>query len=131
MDRLRANANKTPLPAYSPPKPKIADGLRSLLVFLNTGMRTAAMMEGIQRAFVTTGLARDVDGKYVMWQSSAKCASPFEADKTSADVVPAVEVMAGTGIASFEEENADVDVDGLSDIGTDSEPGEDTEEDEE
>jgi len=64
-----------------------------------------------------------------MWKSSEKCASPFEPDRASADVVHAAEVMTGVGITSFQEDEEFVDVDGLSESGSDSEEGEDEEED--
>ncbi len=68
--RYKAAQEGTPLPPFDPPKPKLLDGLRTLLDFFESRMRNADFQRGVSRAFVTTGLVPNADGEYVQFKSS-------------------------------------------------------------
>ena len=63
MKRLRAERDKTDLPAFAPPKPTVADCLLTLMKVLNTSLATEKFQASMIKCFQDVGLA-PCEGSY-------------------------------------------------------------------
>ena len=61
VKRMTASLNKTPLPDFAPPKPKLSDGLQALLECAATTFTTPEFAKPMQSTFVKVGLKRQGD----------------------------------------------------------------------
>ena len=59
-------------PAFAPPKPTQAEGIKTVLEVLNTTLTTEKFQESMRRCFVAVGLAPDTSGAYVQYSPSRK-----------------------------------------------------------
>ena len=56
---LQAAANKKALPEFKPPKPKVADGLRTMSAVVMHELAKPTFKDSMQKSFVSVGLAED------------------------------------------------------------------------
>jgi hypothetical protein len=70
--QLNAMVKGDPLPPLKPPKPTLAEGLKSLLVCMDTNFETPECAAGAQRAFVKVGLRKKSDGTYTTYNAHHK-----------------------------------------------------------
>ena len=63
VKRLRAERDKTDLPAFAPPKPTVADCLLTLMKVLNTSLATEKFQASMIKCFQDVGLA-PCEGRY-------------------------------------------------------------------
>ena len=52
------------MPAFKPPKPTLVEGLKTLLICVDTDFGTEAFASGLQRTFVKVCLEKKTDGTY-------------------------------------------------------------------
>ena len=72
--RLKAQQDKSPLPKFTPPKPKVADGLRILRKVCHSTFSTEKYKASMRACFADVGLAPldgDEDGNAVMGDGNA------------------------------------------------------------
>ena len=73
IKRLAAAANKTTLPPFQPPKPKLADGIAALLDCCSSSLATPEFKAGMKRTFVKVGLLKDKSSNaYRVYKSHKK-----------------------------------------------------------
>ena len=63
VKRLAATVNKTALPPFEPPKPKLADGLEALIDCCKSSLATREFKASMKRTFVKVGLLKDESSK--------------------------------------------------------------------
>ena len=59
-------------PPFAPPKPKLADGLRTLLQVLNTNLSTDKFKDSLLKCFIEVGLAEQDDETFVQFSYNEK-----------------------------------------------------------
>ena len=69
--RMSAQLNHTPLPPFAPPKPKVEDGLRTLLDVLSTNLATPKFEKSMVKTFVQVGLLKEHE-QYVQYSGKGK-----------------------------------------------------------
>ena len=69
LEQLAKPEEERVLPPFSPPKPKLVDGLLCLFDVFNTDMKAEKYQEGMARCFVKSGQFPDENGNFYKYYS--------------------------------------------------------------
>ena len=70
--RLSAAAEKRELPPFSPPKPKLQDGLQATLQCVHTSLEKEKFKQSMRKTFVKVGLAKDEVDTFAVYTAHKK-----------------------------------------------------------
>ena len=71
--QLAKPAHVRKMPAWDPPKPKLVDGLRTVLKVEETTLRTAKFKESMRKCFIAVGLVKESDFNHFKRYVPTKC----------------------------------------------------------
>lgn len=137
IERLEAIVNKKPLPPFNPPKPKVADGIKSLFACNDETFAAESFRESMKKCFVDVCIApSEIDSEHVHFKGYKEHKhgsmhpnphfSRYDMEHELGSVGMAIDSLHGVSIETLTEAtNADLSDDGEDD----GESGSDEDED--
>ena len=129
LQHMAVENQTDPPPSFTPPKPKVADGLQTLIKVLNTSLSTPAFESSLHKCFIEVGLLKGEDGTFVQFAYKKKgfLTRHIPQVQSSEDKVSVGEIAAELALTS---RPADADDNSDVESGSDNDSADEQEEDE-